>query len=204
MISSLLSNCRYTNKDNKLDQESLIKTHLSSITNIPVESTESPIIIPNIISQIPTIIPRNINFEFIYKETPCGINPEWILDSKNNVLKYEPLGEKEYIIKYLELSVSELDTIYLKAAEIGFFRYPNVYKMDQGGNQCRITPGTTYELSIINGELSNKVIWEDITRYECQNDEKTIQLRELMNTIQNIINEHSIIMGLPTPKARCL
>jgi hypothetical protein len=57
---------------------------------------------------------------------------------------------------------------------------------------------------MINGELSNQVKWEDTTRYDCQSDEKTIQLRELMNIIQNIIDKHSVIMELPTPKARCL
>jgi len=152
LISTLLSNCNYSNGEDTLNQESLIKTHLASITNMPIESTDSANLILEIKNQAPTIVPRNINFEFTYKETPCGINPVWILDSKNKILKYEPLGGKEYINIYLELSGSELDTIYLKAVEIGFFRYPSVPGFNLEVQHPNGRPPTVYCSPVVSSD----------------------------------------------------
>ncbi len=154
-----------------------------------------------IIPQLSTIPPLNENFAVFFSNIPCGINPEWILDTSKKTLRYQPLGDENIIELTWDLMQVEKEIIYEYAIEIDYFSYPSEYKSEI--INCATTPHQYYELAIKNGDNENKVSWTDETQM-CDNTEKSNQLRKLVKIIHSFIVEKAFYLKLPPPSALCL
>jgi hypothetical protein len=146
--------------------------------------------------------PRADNFAFVFQDFSCGSTPVNVLDTSSSTLVYTPLGDKDSITISLRLSDDELDSIYQKAMSVGFFDYPSEFVVPDDQILGYHAPSSSYQLSMTNGELTNSVAWRD-DRMTKPDYEKADQLRELMNLIDEIIQSHPEVQGLPGPKAQC-
>jgi hypothetical protein len=146
------------------------------------------------------LVRKEANFSFEYKETICGPDPNYIINSKKGKLFYKPLGEKETIIRDLVFTDSEMGSVYQKAIDIDYFHYPRDYKA--GEAHCNISPVSSYELTISNGDMINTVVWSDKWTV-CYNNEKSNNLRELARLFDDILQKYIPLLALPTPHAFC-
>ena len=149
-----------------------------------------------------TTPPRAENFAFVFQDFSCASIPVNVLDTPSNTLVYTPLGDTTSTTIVLQLSEEELDSIYQKAMSIGFFEYPSQFVVPDDQVLGYQAPAASYQLSMVNGEMTNSVSWTDdtITKPDYQ---KADQLRELMNLIDEIIQSHPEVQQLPEPKVLC-
>jgi len=150
-----------------------------------------------------TIAPRKSDVALVFKyEAECGLLPVNVLDTASNTLVYTPLGDTTSITISLRLTDDELESIYQKAIEIGFFDYPSKFVVPDDQVLGYRTPASSFELSIADGTVQNSVSWTDdiITKPDYP---KADQLRELMKLINKTIQSHPEVQQLPGPKVLC-
>jgi len=149
-----------------------------------------------------TVAPQANNFAFVFKHTPCGSTPVDVLDTANGTLVHTPLGEPDGITIFLQLSDEELESVYQKAVSIDFFNYPSDFVVPDDQLIGYEVPVSSYELTMINGEMSNSVKWSGgaLTKPDYM---KATNLRDLVILINGIILSHPEYQQLPTPKAEC-
>ena len=156
----------------------------------------------------PTVATISIadNFAFVFQDYSCDLSPVHtpvnILDTTNGTLVHTPLGDTTSITISLQLTNDELDSIYSEAISIGFFEYPSKFVVPDDQVTGRHFPAFSHQLSIINGEKTNSVIWTDDMTTK-PSFIKGDQLRNLIDLINKIIQSHSEIKQLPEPKLFC-
>jgi hypothetical protein len=98
----------------------------------------------------------------------------------------------------------QMTTIQEKAAEIGFFDYPDVYEISVPPGQPRGVrePAFTFQLSIQDGPNAHTVRWKDDIFYPTE--PKADRLRALITLIQQTVQSHPAIEELPPLPAWCL
>ena len=145
------------------------------------------------------------NFAFVFQDIPCGSIPIFVLDTANNTLIYRellPLEDASSTIISVHLTDKELELIYQKAIEIGFFDYPQEFVVPDDQIIGIHFPASSYQLSMTNGKMTNSVDWldRDITKPDYK---KADELRELMILIQDIIRLRPEVQQYGDPKAAC-
>jgi hypothetical protein len=148
---------------------------------------------------------RAENFGFVFQDIPCGSTPIFVFDTTNDTLIYRPLAplaDESSITISINLSDEELESIYQKAIEIGFFEYPSKFVIPGDKVIGSHFPVSSYQLSMTNGKMANSVSWVDreVTKPDYT---KADELRELMILIQDIIRLHPEVQQYGKPKAGC-
>src|SRR5689334_22072385 len=94
--------------------------------------------------------PRAENFAFVFQDTPCGSIPIFVFDTASDTLIYRELAalddESSRIIS-VNLTDKELESIYQKAIEIGFFEYPPEFVIPDDPIIGFHSPASSYQLS---------------------------------------------------------
>jgi hypothetical protein len=149
-----------------------------------------------------TVPQRADNFAFVYQDFSCGTVPVNVLDTTSGTLVYTPLSGTSSTAISLQLSDEELESIYQRAISIGFFEYPSELVVPDDQVSGYRVPSSRYQLSMVNGEMTNAVSWIDdkITKPSYKEAD---QLRGLMLLIDKIIQSHPEIKQLPEPNERC-
>ncbi len=151
-----------------------------------------------LVSCTPAVVipPRSDNFAFIFQDYSCGPIPVNTLDSFSGTLVHTPLGDTTSVTVSFLLTDGEIESIYRKAMSIGFLEYPPEFVVPDDQVLGYQAPSSSYQLSMINGEMSNSVSWRDDTMTK-PGYEKANQLRELVNLINEIIQSHPEVQQLP-------
>ncbi len=157
---------------------------------------------------------REGNFTLNWKYYPCSGGPRflsdpasrgkplYVVDTSEETLAYMPLGESRAIIIRFRFTDEEANTIYERAASIGFFDYPSIFMVPAAYIQGLHTPAAAYELSIGNGGWSNSVTWSDHPIVAPPYGPAD-RLRELMDLIEKIVVSHPEVENLPWSSAQC-
>lgn len=145
---------------------------------------------------------RADNFAIVFQDFSCGSVPVNVLDTVSGTLVHTPLGETTSTTIALRLSEDELEAVYQKAISIGFFEYPSEFVVPDDQVLGYQAPASSYQLSLVNGEMTHSVAWQDDTMTKPEY-KKADQLRELMELINEIIQSHPEVQELPGPKALC-
>jgi hypothetical protein len=149
-----------------------------------------------LVSCTPKEIPKADNFSLVFEEYSCGgslplLN---VLDTSTGILIHTPLDETESIEIPFVLSESEMETIYQKIVSSDFFDYPSEVRVR--GDY----PGSTFRLKVMNGDLTNDVIWTSNLDNVDPNFPESNDLLELYILIQQIIDSHP---EYPKPTSAC-
>jgi len=149
------------------------------------------------------VAPRSDNFSLIFKDYSCASIPLNVLDTKSGTIVHTPLGDTTSIIFPFQLTDNELEAIYKKTMAIGFFDYPAQFVIPDDQVLGYHSPSSSYEISIINGEMRNSITWTDeaMTKPDYKNADL---LRELINLIDQSIQSFLETQELPEPKGRCV
>ena len=152
-----------------------------------------------------TVTSRAENFGFVFHDIPCGSTPIFVFDTTIDTLIYRPFFtrvDEPSITISINLSNQELESIYQKAIEIGFFEYPSKFVIPDNQIVGKHFPVSSYQLSMTNGEITNSVEWVDssITKPDYK---KADELKELMILIQDIIRLRPEVQQYGEPKAGC-
>jgi hypothetical protein len=125
------------------------------------------------------------------------------VNSKNILNTYECTYTKDMVIDpsitiSLQLSESELDSIYEKMTQIDFFSYPDTFKIEVKDDFTGwITPYSTYKFHIEVNSIQKRLYWEDeITNQNYEAD----KLREIIFLIIEIIESKKEYQDLPPPR----
>lgn len=100
------------------------------------------------------------------------------------------------------LTQEDLNKIYLKLVEIGFFSYPSVIDTTPRGSVwSEGTPYSDYYLKVQNGTRIRSVRWTD--RY-ITNNRRYHDIKDLARLIWEIIESKPEYQRLPKPSAGCI
>ncbi len=147
-------------------------------------------------------IVRPSNFDFLFEDTSCGPTPTYVLDTKKDTLIHNPIfGTESYTIP-LQLTNDQMDSIYQKIVEIGFFSYPAIYVVPDKEIRGYQSPSSTTQMTVTIGAKSHTVTWTDeiFTELPYMNEKN---LRELALLILNMIWSHPNYQQLPQPQGGC-
>ncbi len=149
-----------------------------------------------------TIAPRAANFSLVFEDFECQDTPVDVLDTPKGTLVHTPLGETQSTTIPFQLTDVELQAIYEKAMQIGFFGYPSQFAVPDAETMGFNMPWTRYRLSMTNGSQTNDVSWKD-DRDNRPSYAPAEGLRALMQLIVTTIQDHPEYQQLPKPSRGC-
>lgn len=128
---------------------------------------------------------------------------EYGVGAKNELNTFQGRYTKDMIVDTpitvnLSLSKEELDRIYQKMVEIGFFDYPDKFAISVPSGEIvgGVTPYHSYYFKVEYNSKIKELSWED----EITNkDERADRLRELIKLIIDVIESKEEYKKLPSP-----
>ncbi len=94
----------------------------------------------------------------------------------------------------LSLTPAEMDIIYRKMQETGFFSYPETFAVAPGATVIAVTPSEKYYFQVDAGSRHKELFWDDSVR---NYDGQASQLRSLVALIKDIIAAKAAYQALP-------
>ena len=139
---------------------------------------------------------QNTSFNFIFK---YGVGAGNILDTFENSYTRDMVIDPPERTKMV-LTDHEMNSIYAKMRDIGFFDYPVQFSipMPKEGSVGMVTPHQTYYFKVTVGTQSKELTWED--NIITVKSEPADKLRELITLILKIIEAKPEYKTLPTPR----
>ena len=113
------------------------------------------------------------------------------------------VGNLEPVAIPVTLTDEQMTEIYQKMMAIGFFSYPETFRIlfDEDDLVGMVTPASDYRITVRNGEQTHTVFWRDeITDPTTQEAE---QLRELFMMIIEMIKSNPDVQNLPPLDVGC-
>jgi len=142
-------------------------------------------------------LPDTTNFNFIFK---YGVGAKMVLNTFDTTFTWDMVVDPPIVIN-LSLSKKELNEIYKKITEIGFFDYPDTFSIiippNSGG--CYEEPYSSYYFKVKYDSVIKELWWE--AELVEPKDKKAENLMELIMFIVNIIVSKEEYKKLPTPRA---
>jgi hypothetical protein len=134
----------------------------------------------------------NFNLEFKY-----GITAGNVLDTFEGTYTKDMVADPPITID-LVLSEEEKEEIYQKMVEIEFFDYPDEFYVDvsPGATTTIVTPYSSYYLRVEYDSQTKELRWDDDIKNP---DEQADKLRELIQTIRDIVESKDEYKELPEP-----
>jgi hypothetical protein len=136
----------------------------------------------------------NAGFNFIFR---YGVMARNELDTFQGKFTKDMVSEPPITIN-LRLSGADMEKIYQKMADIGFFDYPDDFAVTTTPGELThiVTPYSTYYFSVEKDGQTKILNWQD----EIQTpDDKAANLRELIVLIQRMIEANEEYKELPDP-----
>jgi hypothetical protein len=137
------------------------------------------------------------NFNFIFK---YGVGGKMVLNTFDNTFTWDMVVDPPIVIN-LSLSKKELNEIQEKIIDIGFFDYPDTFRIiiPPNGSGCYEEPYSSYYFKVKCDSVIKELWWEaEIVEPK---DKKVENLMELIELIVNIIVSKEEYKKLPTPRA---
>jgi hypothetical protein len=139
-------------------------------------------------------IPEANQYNLIFK---YGVDSRNILNTFNCTFTKDMVMDPSLTIN-MTLTAQEMDTIYQKMNQIGFFSYPDTYVVEQTDIVGIISTASHYYFNYEDGVCVKELLWNDAS---ISYDEDTTNLRELISLIINIIESKDAYKELPPPKS---
>ncbi len=124
------------------------------------------------------------DFAFIFEYGSCWSSR---LDTFAGTYSREKVLHNPAVTIELVLTPDELDTIYRKMEQIGFFQYPEQFaiRVPEGRSAATVTPASKYHFQVRSDGATKEVRWHDnIVGYTSPEADR---LRELIQIIERII-----------------
>lgn len=139
------------------------------------------------------------DFEFVFTYSPCFTDE---LDTARGLFTYG--GAQPPLTVPLVLSEDERARIYQRLMAIGFFSYPQTYRVETSPHQvtAMTIPYNTWRLQVRLGGRSHQVFWAD--QFIQPNPLRAQELRSLMRLILEVIYAHQEYRDLPEREILCL
>ncbi len=143
----------------------------------------------------PEIPRQNTNLNFIFQ---YGVGAADILNTFDNSYTRDMVaGPPERIRMFL--TDDEMNRIYAKMQEIGFFDYPTQFSIPTPKGPIGIvTPYQSYYFKVTMGTQVKELTWGDSITIPAS--EQVDRLRELIRLIENIITAKPEYKNLPPPR----
>jgi hypothetical protein len=137
-----------------------------------------------------TTAPGAFSFTFKY-----GVNPEQFneLDTVHGIFRKDMVSAPP-VSAALVLTKSEMDAIYLKMQEIGFWSYPDIFQVPTGATVAVVTPSEKFFFRVELGTWVKELYWDNKF---LSNDPQAAKLKSLIQLIKDIVFAKPEYQGLP-------
>lgn len=156
---------------------------------IPVTNCASPATTPA------ETAPPVSDFEFIFR---YGVTARNVIDTYQDKFTKDLINDPP-ITANLRLTEEEMDRIYRKMVEIGFFNYPDRFTVNvpPGEPVQVVIPFDIYQFTVEKDSQIKRLDWDDKIKNP---DEKADRLRDLISLIIEIIESKPEYKQLPEPR----
>lgn len=146
-------------------------------------------------STAPVTTPSDFGLVFKY-----GVGARNELDTFHGTYTKDMIGDPPITIP-MTLSEEELDRIYEKMVNIGFFDYPDEFEVTvpPGGLRGIVAPHSSYYFKVKQEDGFKELSWDAEIIEATTKDEKAERLRELIRLIRDIIEAKPEYRELPEP-----
>jgi len=137
-----------------------------------------------------TTAPGAFSFTFKY-----GVNPKQFneLDTVHGIFRKDMVSAPP-VSAALVLTKSEMDAIYLKMQEIGFWSYPDIFQVLTGATVAAVTPSEKLFFRVELGTWVKELYWDNKF---LSSDPQAAKLKSLIQLIKDIIFAKSEYQSLP-------